>query len=113
MCIDLKQFFLLIVSFSEHVREGCRLVLDIGTGFGLYSLAAAKSGAATVVRGERLVPVAKLQERIVQANSLSDRVIVSSPQLVDDEEDDELGCLRRIFLQTVAFPTCSQKNFLV
>lgn len=51
-------------------------VLDIGTGSGLLSMMAARSGAASVVTCELVPPIAATARRIIEANGFADRVRV-------------------------------------
>ena len=54
---------------------GCS-VLDIGTGSGLLSMMAARSGAASVVTCEAVPSIAAIARRIVAANGYADRIRV-------------------------------------
>jgi len=49
-------------------------VLDIGTGSGLLSMMAARSGAASVVTCEVVPPIAATAQRIIDANGFADRI---------------------------------------
>lgn len=69
-------------AFGRAIRRavaacgGNARVLDIGTGSGLLSMMAARSGAASVVTCEAVRPIADLARQIIATNGFADRIRV-------------------------------------
>lgn len=59
----------------ERVAKG-RIVLDIGTGSGLLAMMAARAGAEKVIACEMTPAMAATARAIVEANGLSDKIVV-------------------------------------
>jgi type II protein arginine methyltransferase len=72
------------------VRPGDR-VLDIGTGFGLLAMMAARAGAASVVSCEANPAVAAMAAEIVAANGFAETVRVVPLQSTDLDVETDLG----------------------
>ncbi|XP_069687860.1 protein arginine N-methyltransferase 7-like isoform X2 [Periplaneta americana] len=58
-------------------------VLDIGTGTGLLSMMAAKSGADTIVACEAFHPMAECAKKVINENGLEDKIVIIPKRSTD------------------------------
>ncbi|NJK35335.1 MAG: tetratricopeptide repeat protein [Oscillatoriales cyanobacterium SM2_2_1] len=66
-------------AYDQALRKAIRPdshVLDIGSGSGLLAMMAARAGAALTTTCEKVLPVARMAEKIIAANGLGDRIRV-------------------------------------
>ena len=75
MLNDRKRVESFLAGIREVVQPG-DIVLDVGTGSGIFAVAAAQAGARHVYAVEANVGIARLAEAVFAANGLADRITI-------------------------------------